>query len=145
MRIATIALTLAAAAAMLGCTAQARSPEPVPVDRVSCAHCGMLVSTESGAGEIVSDREDTRFYDDLACLAADWRSRHDDTARAFVQVTGGGWSEVSQAFFARPAGAHTAMGSGVVAFASRADALRADRDARVLSWADVVQGSGGGQ
>ena len=32
----------------------------------------MLISSERGTGEIVSPTDDTRFYDDVACLAADW-------------------------------------------------------------------------
>src|SRR5690242_10075131 len=68
---AAMALALAASST-IACTAQAKSPEPVPVDRAECARCRMLVSTEAGAGEIVSDHDDTRFYDDVGCLAADW-------------------------------------------------------------------------
>ena len=51
----------------------------------------MLISTERGGGEIVSATDDTRFYDDVACLAADWANRSGDVG-AYVHV-GGGWSD----------------------------------------------------
>jgi len=85
----TILLLLTASLSMAACTAQARAPEPVPVDRVECARCRMLLSTEIGAAEIVFARDDTRFYDDVGCLAADWNSRGRD-ATVFVRVASGG-------------------------------------------------------
>ena len=97
----------------------------------------MLISTESGGGEIVSATEDTRFYDDVACLAADWETHHRDT-RAFVRIAGGEWSDAKAASFAQPADARTAMGSGVAAFFTAADARAADRTGRALTFDDVV-------
>ena len=105
----------------------------------------MLISDEAGAAEIVSARDDTRFYDDLGCLAADWQHQvkadpaFGSGATAFVRVSGGGWSDVRSAFFARPDGARTAMGSGLVAYATRDEAQRADRDGRALTWAEVAR------
>ena len=61
-----------ASATATACTTRTLSPEPLPLDRVECARCRMLISTDSGGGEIVSATEDTRFYDDVGCLAADW-------------------------------------------------------------------------
>ena len=101
----------------------------------------MLISTDSGGGEIVSATEDTRFYDDIGCLAADWAAHHGD-ARAFVRVAGGRWSDAQAASFAQPADARTAMGSGIVAFAAAADARAADRAGRALTFDEVVQLSG---
>ena len=102
----------------------------------------MLISTDHGASQIVSARDDTRFYDDIACLAADWASHHDD-ARAFVHVTGGDWRDATAASYAEPEAARTAMGSGVAAFATAADARAADRAGRVLTWDDVLAQAGG--
>lgn len=119
-----------------GCAAQARSPEPVPIDRAECARCGMLISTEEGAAQIISPGEDTRFFDDVACLAAAWQN-HPAAARAFVRLHGGIWADVESTSFARPRSAHTAMGSGIVAFATLAEARAADRDGRSFSWDDV--------
>ena len=127
--------------AAAGCAAQARSPEPVPLDRVECARCRMLVSSETGAAEIVSSSEDTRFYDDVGCLAADWNVHRGDGV-AFVRLPGGGWREAQLAAYARPGDAHTAMGSGFVAFATAEDARAADRDGRALAFDDVVRAAG---
>jgi hypothetical protein len=101
----------------------------------------MLISTDSGAGEIVSATDDTRFYDDVGCLAADWEAHHDD-ARAYVRVAGG-WRDVQTTSFAQPADARTAMGSGVVAFATPADARAVDRARRALTFSEIVRISGG--
>jgi hypothetical protein len=101
----------------------------------------MLISTESGGGEIVSATEETRFYDDIGCLAADWVAHHGE-ARAFVRVAGGTWSDAQAASFAQPAGARTAMDSGIAAFPTAADARVADRTGRALTFGDVLQLTG---
>ena len=101
----------------------------------------MLISTESGGGEIVSATEDTRFYDDVACLAADWAARHSE-ARAFVRIAGGAWSDAHTASFAQPADARTAMGSGIAAFPTAVSARTADRTGRALTFDEVLQLTG---
>jgi len=104
----------------------------------------MLISSERGSGEIVSRADDTRFYDDIGCLAADWAARQGE-ARAFVRLAGGRWSEAQAASFAQPADARTAMGSGVVAFAAAGEARSVDRAARALTFDDIVRMSGAGK
>lgn len=135
--LATFGSTLLAA----GCVAQARSPEPVPVDRVECARCRMLISTDRGGGEIVSAHEETRFYDDIACLAADWKAHRDD-ATAFVRVNDGSWSKASDASYAQPTAVRTAMGSGLAAYATIAEAKSADANGAVRSWDEIVSHAG---
>ena len=97
----------------------------------------MLISTGIGGGQIVSATEDTRFYDDIACLAADWAAHHGE-ARAFVRIAGGTWSDAQTASFAQPADARTAMGSGIAAFPTAADARAADGTGRALTFDDVL-------
>ena len=101
----------------------------------------MLISSESGGGEIVSATEDTRFYDDIACLAADWAAHHGE-ARAFVRIAGGTWSDAQTASFAQPAEVRTAMGSGIAAFPTAAGARAADRTGRTLAFDDVLHLTG---
>ena len=101
----------------------------------------MLISSEDGAGQILSPSEDTRFYDDVACLAADWQHRSAG-ARAFVRLHDGKWIEAGDASFATPATARTAMGSGVMAFATIAEARSSDRDGRVLTFDELVRRGG---
>lgn len=129
------------ALAALGCAKRTLSAEPLPLDRVECARCRMLISTDRGAAEIVSTGEETRFYDDIGCLAADWEA-HQGNARSFVRVADGRWVDTSDASFAQPAGERTAMGSGVVAFAAAGEARAADRAGRALVFGDVVRMSG---
>jgi hypothetical protein len=98
----------------------------------------MIVSTDVGAGEIVAARADTRFYDDVGCLVADWKANATD-AMPFVRLAGGGWTDARSAWFARPVSTRTAMGSGLVAYATAEDAKAADRDRRALSWQEVLR------
>jgi hypothetical protein len=125
----------------IACVAQKRSPEPVPVDRVECARCRMLISTDKGGGQIVSAHEETRFYDDIACLAADWKA-HSSGATAFVRLSDGAWARVSDASYAQPPAARTAMASGLAAYATIADAKAADANGAVRSWDEIVAHAG---
>ena len=102
----------------------------------------MLISSENGGGQIVSSSDDTRFYDDIGCLAADWAVRPAG-AQAFVRIAGGVWSAVRDASYAQPNERQTAMGSGVAAFATIAEARAADRAGRALTFDDVVHLMGG--
>jgi len=101
----------------------------------------MLISTEAGSGEIVSARDDTRFYDDLGCLAADWPS-HAAGAVAYVQLAGGGWHDAERAWFAQPSSARTPMGSGYAAYATADEARAVDRQGRALTWNEIVKAAG---
>jgi nitrous oxide reductase accessory protein NosL len=130
-----------ASSTIAGCTLQARSPEPVPIDRVECARCRMLISTDTGTAEIVSPGEETRFYDDVGCLAAEWPARA-GRGRAFVRVASGRWIEAGSAFYAQAESIRTAMASGFGAFATSTDASGADRAGRSLTFDDVVRLTG---
>ena len=88
----------------------------------------------------MSATDDTRFYDDIGCLAADWEAHHGD-ARAYVRVAGG-WRDVQVTSFAQPADARTAMGSGIVAFAAAGEAGAVDRAGRAMTFDQVVHLSG---
>jgi hypothetical protein len=101
----------------------------------------MLISSEAGAGEILSPSDDTRFYDDIGCLAADWDA-YRAGARAFVRLSGGRWEDARTASYARPGHAQTAMGSGFVAFETAAAARSADRDGRAMTLDDLVRLNG---
>jgi hypothetical protein len=103
----------------------------------------MLISSDANGGQIVSSRDDPRFYDDVGCLAADWAAHsHPAEASAFVRTAGGPWIEARSASYARPEGAHTAMGSGLMAFATIAEARRADREGRVMTFDAIVDAAG---
>ena len=142
-RLLAIGLALASLSA-IACATRSLSPEALPLDRVECARCRMLISTEQGGGQIVSADAETRFYDDVACLAADW-STHRDHATAYVRLGSGAWSEAKDASFARPAGTQTPMGSGLVAFATIAEARATDAGGSVLGWTEIVARTGAGR
>lgn len=130
-------LSVAMAAVLaVACGGRELTPEPLHVDRVHCATCGMLVSRERDAAQAVFSDADARFYDDIGCLARD-RSLG-ESARLFVQADGGaGWRDVETAFFAQPVRHETPMGYGFAATSDAAKARAADREGRALRWADV--------
>ena len=101
----------------------------------------MLISTDRGGGEIVSTADETLFYDDIGCLAADWEA-HRVEARAFVRIADGRWSDALAVSVAQPADARTAMGSAIVAFATAAEARAVDRAGRALTFSEIVRMSG---
>lgn len=133
----------------LSCSRRPPAAEPVPVGRVNCARCGMMISSERQSAEWVAPGEETRFYDDIGCLAADARTLPGGGVR-FVHVTGARWAPAENAFYARPPDESTPMGYGVVAFADRAAAAARDREGRARTWQELVRelgpeppGSGG--
>ncbi len=102
----------------------------------------MVISTEVGTAQVLAAGEDARFYDDVGCLIAD-RGARSGSAHAFVRVADGSWIDTETASFARPASARTAMGSGIVAFATIAEARAADRAGRAWTWRDIQETSTG--
>ena len=102
----------------------------------------MLISTQTGGGQIVSPKDETRFYDDVACLTADWAA-HDDGARPFVWTGDGQWTDAKAAAYAQVDDKRTAMGSGITAFATASAAQAVDRAGRALTVADLQQLTGG--
>jgi hypothetical protein len=136
------------AAFAIACRRGAPAPEAVPVDRANCARCGMMISSEPESAQWVVPGEETRFYDDIGCLAADDRPQVEGGAR-FVHVDGSGWARAETASYARPAGLSTPMGYGFAAFSKAAEAAARDRDGRARTWEEAVrevrtQGAGGG-
>lgn len=122
----------------LSCGRGVPRPEAVPVDRVNCARCGMLVSIEARSAQWVVPGEETLFYDDIGCLATDSRKRAAGGTR-FVHVSGGRWAAAETAFYARPPDESTPMGYGVVAYAGRAEAAGHDRQGRARTWEDLLR------
>jgi len=112
------------------------APEPVPVDRVTCARCGMVVSREAESAEWIASGEEPRFYDDIGCLATDSWAPPGRSAR-FVHADGT-WAPAESSFYARPADVSTPMGYGAVAFRTREEAASRDRQGRALTWEELV-------
>jgi copper chaperone NosL len=113
------------------------APQPIPVDKSSCARCGMLISSQRDAAEVVFDDQDPLFYDDIGCLASD-KILSRSPFELWVRVDGGAaWKKAGEAFFARPADTRTPMGYGIAAFSSADKARAGDREGRVRTWEDV--------
>lgn len=130
-----VTAVLAAAALLVSCS-RALAPENLPLDRYNCARCGMMISEISDAAQCVSAREETRFYDDLGCAAAD-AGRVPITGRFFVRADGGTkWIGADAAFYART-GERTPMAYGYFAYSTEAQAKARDAQGRALRWSAV--------
>lgn len=131
-------LTASIAVLLLGnCGAAPPGPEPIPLDRINCARCGMLVSSDANAAQSRAPGQPTRFYDDIGCLAGDADTRAEGTAR-YVRLASGGWAAADAAWFAKSGEARTPMDYGVLAFASEGEAQAADRDGQARRWPAVM-------
>ncbi len=122
---------------LTGCGGPPPGPEPVPLDRVNCARCGMLISSDANAAQSRELGQATRFFDDVGCLAADSAARTEGTAR-YVHLVSGGWATTEAAHFAKSADAKTPMDYGILAFATADEARAADRDRQARTWPDIV-------
>ncbi len=96
-----------------------------------------MVSREADSAEWVAAGEEPRFYDDIGCLAIGRLPSNVRSAR-FVHV-GTRWARAESVFYARPAGASTPMGYGIVAFASREEAAASDLAHRARTWDELVR------
>ena len=123
---------------LAGCGAAAPGPEPIPLDRVNCARCGMLISSDVHSAQTQAHGRSTRFFDDIGCLAADPDARADDANR-YVRLVSGAWATTESAWFARPVSAKTPMDYGIQAFATEEEARAADRDGEAYQWPAIVR------
>ena len=122
---------------LAGCGTAPPGPEPIPLDRVNCARCGMLISNDANAAQSQVDGHPTRFFDDIGCLASEPAAQPDSTRR-YVRLASGAWSTPDAAWFARSATARTPMDYGILAFATADEARAADRDGQARQWPAIV-------
>jgi copper chaperone NosL len=122
---------------LTGCGAAPPGPEPIPLDRVNCARCTMLISSDSNAAQSQAHGRSTRFFDDIGCLAADPEA-HAGDANRYVRLVSGAWATTGDAWFARSASVRTPMDYGILAFATADEARAADRDGQAYQWPAIV-------
>jgi nitrous oxide reductase accessory protein NosL len=110
--------------------AELSGPPSVRLGRDECAGCGMLISEDhcSCAMLVAEDGGKTYLiFDDLGCLL-DYRADHPQAVVAEVfahDYSTGQWVQAATASYlsaTSPSSLNTPMGSGIVAFASRAQA-----------------------
>lgn len=130
-------LTIALAFATAACGSGRLEPVPVPLDRASCASCGMLISDRRTAAEAVFAGEDPRFYDDIGCAASDRALPPAKTQVYVPSENGTRWIRAEAAYFARVSDLRTPMGYGLAAFDSRSQARAQDRDGRARTWNEI--------
>ncbi|HRJ48963.1 MAG: nitrous oxide reductase accessory protein NosL [Phycisphaeraceae bacterium] len=123
---------LACAVTMLtACDQRERTgPPELRLGRDQCAQCGMIIMEDRcSSATLVEDRgrRSYRLFDDIGCMLDDLRENpaavtvidrfvHDHGTRAWIRAADAVF------FYADPISLHTPMGTGIVAFAARADA-----------------------
>lgn len=122
---------------LASCGTAPHGPEPIPLDRVNCARCGMLISNDANAAQSRVDGHPTRFFDDIGCLASGPVAQPDSTRR-YVRLASGAWSATDAAWFARSATARTPMDYGILAFDTADEARAADRERQAHQWPAIV-------
>lgn len=132
----TMVLVFALMSHMIGCAGRSLEPEPIVLDQVACARCGMLISRLDHAAQAVYTDAETRMYDDIGCLATDEAARTGQY-RFYVHTSDGRWADVTAARFVRGSGARTPMGYDIVARAAVGAAGRPEAPA--LTWAELLE------
>ena len=145
-RFLTLALVIAAATAGLSSCGGAplSGPPELKLGRSECAECNMLISEDRcSCGLLVDDNGHREYllYDDIGCMLDSERAGLDGRTvveRYVHDHTSKAWVVADQAAFVMvdPKALPTPMGSGIVAFASRAnaDAAAAKHAGKVLDY-----------
>lgn len=115
------ALAVAAAAGVLLWRAAAppAGPVEVPWDRVSCAHCRMLVSDPRYAGQLHTEAGEVLFFDDPGCLLLHRAGRQGVRAVFFRDSRAERWLAEAEVRFVRVP--ETPMGYGFAAVGEDAE------------------------
>lgn len=92
-------------------------PVEVPLDRVACARCGMLVGEIGFAGQLHLRSGEVRFYDDPGCLLLDADERADELGALWFHAHDAErWLSAEEVRFERME--PTPMGYGLAALAA---------------------------
>lgn len=104
-------------------------PQPVAIDPVNdvCAHCRMVISTQTTAAQLLAPGEEPKLFDDLGCLRSflETTPAPEGSAIFVADHLTGDWVRIEDAVITEVPGLQTPMGSGLVAHRSSADR---DRD-----------------
>jgi copper chaperone NosL len=133
--------------AMVAAACSTGPPAPVALDvnQVACAYCRMIVSDHRFASQVVSRREEPRFFDDLGCLSNFIESSGGLPEGSVVYVSDHRttrWVSLDAAVLTRVDSITAPMGSHVVAHESIAsrDADPAAAAGRPVDQREVLRG-----
>ncbi len=128
------------------CTRGPHPPVPIALGEDACAECRMAVSQRQFAAEIVDRGGVAEMFDDLGCLARHLRARPlaKGSTPYVVDFRTGAFVDARLAVYVRAPRVWTPMGSGLIAFTTRAAAEEAARkhDGRLLGFHELLQGPG---
>lgn len=117
--------------ALAACAAGVPEPASLDTRNDACASCRMSVSDARFAAQLAAPAEETKFFDDIGCLA-EYLRRQPRPAGAVAYVADHrtkAWVPASHAVYTRVPGLETPMGSHLVAHADPAS-RDADPDAK---------------
>ena len=132
---------LPALAAGCGSRVDLASPPDIRPGEDACDACKMIISEMRYAAAFYDDDEYPRRFDDIGCLLDALRSgaptAHPVWLHAYQE---GSWLRAGEAVLVQSDAIHTAMGNGIVATGSRAqaEALAEAHNGAVLSWDDLL-------
>jgi copper chaperone NosL len=92
-----------------GCQKQ-NAPEDAVWGKQPCDHCKMVLSEPRHAAQVVTDRGERLFFDDLGCMLEHERAQGRAPAYAWVRSEQGAWIDARQARYGT--GARTPMDYG---------------------------------
>jgi copper chaperone NosL len=116
---AALAVVAGAGLLLWRAAAPPSGPVEVPWDRVSCAHCRMLVSDPRYAGQLHTPAGEVLFFDDPGCLLLHGAGRESARAVFFRDSRAERWLAAAEVGFVRVP--ETPMGYGFAAVARDAE------------------------
>jgi copper chaperone NosL len=124
---------------LVACGAEATGPVPVALGEDSCDLCRMIISEQPFAAQARFGPDKVEKYDDLGCLGERLNKPGAPLGLWAADHKTGAWVDARSAIFVHVKELKTPMASGLVAFASRADAegFAKDKGGRLVSLDDV--------
>lgn len=136
-----VALSIGPVLTACGKNASAGEPPKIVYGKDVCSRCGMIISEEKFASGIVARDGTSRPFDDPGEMIATIQEEGLGTNRAWVHdFDTTQWIDATKAFYAVSHDVVTSMGTGVVAFSSKAAAITfvASHPGEVMSWDDML-------
>lgn len=135
MKLCVLVVAAVVFSPLAGCRSELSGPPKLRLGRDGCGECGMLVNEDRCSSGLLVERGGRRehlLFDDIGCMIDSERWGLEDTLVIDRYVHDHGtraWVRASEAtfLFADRERLKTPMGSGIVAFAARADAEAAQR------------------
>jgi copper chaperone NosL len=136
-------LLLVSMAMAAGCGEETRADQPPEIEYGVdvCSRCNMIISEERYAGGVVDENGDALVFDDIGEMIFVLQEEGLNDRRVWVHDANTlEWINGTEAFFVASDDVVTPMGSGVTAFAEKADAdtFAAENAGKVMMWEEML-------